>query len=397
MLLRWRLLPLLLLFAATARAESGPWNVDGLLGADTPLEVQVSPGAVEPAYYPSEPYRGKPTRVFAYYGVPDAKKFGPGPYPAMLLVHGGGGKAFAEWAQLWVDRGYVALAMDLAGHGPDGKPLPDGGPNQDDTAKFTAIETGDIKDTWPYQAVAAVIRGHAALTARPEVDARRIGITGISWGGYLTSIVAGIDHRLAVAVPVYGCGFLGDNSAWLDTFAKMSREGREKWLATFDPSRYVAGIQCPTLFVNGTNDFAYPLDSYRKIYQLVTAPRMLCVTVNMPHSHPAGWAPQEIGAYVDSILKQQPPLADLGALIITGNEAQTTVDGSATIAKAELHFTTESGRWQERKWTSQPAQYDRATGTITAQLPQTRPLAAFITVQDDRGLIVSTEHVELAK
>jgi len=29
-------------------------------------------------------------------------------------------------------------------------------------------------------------------------------VTGISWGGYLTCIVAGIDDRLKAAVPVYG-------------------------------------------------------------------------------------------------------------------------------------------------------------------------------------------------
>lgn len=398
MKLGWRLIPLVLLLLVSAvRAEAGPWNVEKLLATDTPLDVKARAGAVEPAYYPGEAFRGKPTRVFAYYGLPDDKKFGPGPYPAMLLVHGGGGKAFAEWAQLWIDRGYVALAMDLAGHGPDGQRLEDGGPEQDDSAKFTAIETGELKDTWPYQAVASVLRGHAALLARPEADADRIGITGISWGGYLTSIVAGIDHRLAVAVPVYGCGFLGDNSAWLDTFARLSPAGREKWLATFDPSKYVAGIACPTLFVNGTNDFAYPLDSYRKTYRLVTAPHTLCVTVNMPHSHPAGWAPKEIGAYVDSVLKQQPPLLDLGVLEIDGDVARVKLDGSQEVAKLQLHFTSDTGRWQERKWHSRDASYDRDAGTISAKLPAERPVAVFITAVDDRGLTVSTEHVEFAK
>ena len=52
-----------------------------------------------------------------------AARDGRGPLPAMVLVHGGGGKAFREWAELWAERGYVALAMDLAGHGPDGKRL----------------------------------------------------------------------------------------------------------------------------------------------------------------------------------------------------------------------------------------------------------------------------------
>ena len=58
------------------------------------------------------------------------------------------------------------------------------------------------------------------------MDRRRIGITGISWGGYLTCIVAGLDDRLKVAVPVYGCGFLGDDSVWkAGSLAKMTPRG----------------------------------------------------------------------------------------------------------------------------------------------------------------------------
>ena len=43
--------------------------------------------------------------------------------------------------------------------------------------------------------------------------------------------VAGIDGRFKVAVPVYGCGYLGDNSVWADTsLAAMSPEARDLWL-----------------------------------------------------------------------------------------------------------------------------------------------------------------------
>ena len=66
----------------------------------------------------------------------------------------------------------------------------------------------------------------------------------------------------------------------------------------------------PMLFVNGTNDFAYPLDSYQKSYRLVKD-RTLCVTVNMPHGHPQGWAPVEIGLFVDQHLRKGKPLAQI--------------------------------------------------------------------------------------
>ena len=41
----------------------------------------------------------------------------------------------------------------------------------------------------------------------------------------------------------------------------------------------------PVFFINGTNDFAYPLDSYAKTYGLVKSERDFRITVNMPHGH----------------------------------------------------------------------------------------------------------------
>ncbi len=276
--------------------------------------------------------------------------------------------------------------------------MPLGGPPQDDESKYGVTDTSPLQDAWTYQAVAAVLRGHALLSQQPQVDKSRIGITGISWGGYLTCIVAGIDHRLAVAVPVYGCGFLADNSAWKEAgrFEELSPKARERWLKNFDPSQYLAGVQCPTLFVNGTNDFAYPLDSYQKSYELVTSPRTLCVTVNMPHGHQAGWAPPEIGAFVDSVLSEGKPLATLAGLKVGGDQASAEYKAVEPLTKAELHFTTDTGRWQDRKWTTLPAEIDGPTQTIKAAIPATRPLVCFITTKDGRGLTISTEHVEVA-
>ena len=382
-------------WAAETEHTAVPWPVEKILDTPTPFEVESREGQLRAIRYPSEAFRGQPTEVFAYYAVPK----GEGPFPAMLLVHGGGGKAFAEWAQLWADRGYVALAMDLAGNGADGTRLSKGGPPQDDDSKFNLTTDNPLEDMWTYQAVAAVLRGHALLSQQPEVDKSRIGITGISWGGYLTCIVAGIDHRLSVAVPVYGCGFLGDNSAWQDAgrFDRMSPEARQRWLKYFDPSQYLAGVECPTLFVNGTNDFAYPLDSYQKSYQLVAAPRTLCITVNMPHGHQAGWAPPEIGAFVDSVLKDGPPLVTLSPVTVEGERLSTGYSPQESLAKAELHYTTDSGPWQKRTWTSIPAEVDTTAHSISAPIPAARPVACFLTVQDARGLTVSTEHVSLDK
>jgi len=394
-ILSWAFVAPAICLAAEPR-HTGPWDMAKLKQPPAAEFGEPDDKGVREVYYANEPYRGKPTRVFGYYAVP---KKGTGPFPAMVCVHGGGGKAFREWAELWAERGYVALAMDLAGKGPDGMPLPDGGPNQTDVEKFGDFTMETIGDMWTYHAVAAVIRGHSLLASRPEVDAKRIGITGISWGGYLTCIVAGLDDRLKCAVPVYGCGFLGDNSTWLDRFAKMRPEQRELWLKQFDPSQYLGNATCPMLFVNGTNDFAYPLDSYQKSYRLPKGPVTLCIRPNMPHGHPQGWAPVEIGIFVDSVMKggrglkqidevklnREPRKIDIGTIDFTpGN-------------KTELHYAEAAGPWQGRKWTSvdvEPAQ-GGPPRAITDLLLSIQPRVFFLTVTDDRGALVSTPHVIL--
>jgi len=371
----------------TARHD-GPWDL-AVLEKVPAARWGAQMGLVQEVYYQGEPYHGKPTRVFAYLGRPAS---GKGPFPGMVLVHGGGGKAFRAWAEHWANRGYVALAMDTAGCGPEG-PLPDGGPDQGDAAKFRDFTDADEKEMWTYHAVAAVIRGHSLLVSLPEVDPHHIGITGISWGGYLTCIVAGLDHRLKLAVPVYGCGFLGEDSVWKSgSLARMSPDARERWLRDFDPSQYLSGVSCPILFLDGSNDFAYPLDSVRASYRLVRPRfRHISVILNLPHGHI--WTFEEVDQFADSILRGGTPLPGLSLMKIAGDKATAHVGSAVPLKQAALHYTTDTGEWQKRRWQTVAAEVER--NTISAYLPQQRPLVCFLSVTDERNLRVSTEHEEI--
>jgi dienelactone hydrolase len=372
--------------AGRDKPSESPWDVKALKAVVKPTWA-ATVGKSREVYYPGEPLSGKPTRVFAYYSKPA----GAGPFPAVLLVHGGGGKAFRAWAEHWSARGYCALAMDLAGHGPRG-PLPDGGPGQSDDIKFRDFDEKDRRDMWTYHAVAAVLRGHSLLAALPEVDRSRVAVTGISWGGYLTCIVAGLDDRLAAAVPVYGCGFLDENSAWKSRMDEMPAARRERWVKSFDPSRYLPGVKCPILFLNGTNDFAYPLDSYQKCYDLVRGPRVLSIRVRLPHGHI--WTFGEVDAFIDSHLKRGEALPALGKMTRDGMKVSAPVTLKRKAKAAQLHYARAVGPWQKREWKSIPA--ETADGRVTAKLPADRPVVYFLSVTDDRGLEVSTGHEILA-
>lgn len=394
---RWAIVGCAVLIAVLvgcAPRNTGPWDLRELYRAPHVLERHTLAAngshSLEAIYYAGEPYQGHETRVFAYLAIP-SKVYRP---PGIVLVHGGGGKAFREWAEMWADRGYAAIAMDLAGRGPDGERLSDGGPDQGDDVKFNDIAKG-VREAWPYHAVANVIRAHSLLRNTPGVDASRTAITGISWGGYLTCIVAGVDDRFDAAVPVYGCGYLHEDSVWVSRMNQLPPADRQAWIDNYDPSQYLPGVQMPILFVNSTTDFAYPLDSYQKSYRAVRGPRTLSVTTTLLHSHEHGWAPVEIQLFIDSVLRNDKPLARWGRVVIYGNKINAEYRSAAAIKSAALCYTTDFGPWQKRKWTVVPAQVE--SNRVYADLPVMDGITWFVTLTDDRGATVSTEHQTHAK
>lgn len=378
-------------FPFPGSAAQASWDFERL---SRPPAVHPAPGleaaGVRSLFYEGVPWKGNPTRVFAWYGAPKAE----GKVPAMVLVHGGGGTAFDSWVRLWNERGYAAIAMDLCGCVPrrvkqgwerheHGGPPGWGGFDQVD---------GPPEDQWTYHAVAAVLLGHSLLRSFPEVDAGKVGVTGISWGGFLTCIVSAVDPRFRFAAPVYGCGFLGEDSAWLGTFEKMGKERAEKWLGLWDPSRYLARTRMPMLWLNGTNDFAYPLGSYRKSYRLPAGERTLCIRVRMAHAHGGpGEKPEEIHAFANALFKGGAPLARITGQGMDGNRVWATFASKAPVVRAELNFTRDSGKWQKRKWETVPAEL--AGERASAPVPE-GATAFFLNLVDERDLVVSTEHVE---
>jgi cephalosporin-C deacetylase-like acetyl esterase len=109
------------------------------------------------------------------------------------------------------------------------------------------------------------IRAIDYLVSRPEVDADRVGVTGISGGGAATFWISAADERVKVAVPVSGMSDLESYvshkviNGHCDCMFLVNTYGWE-WTT-------IAALIAPRplLFANSDNDGIFPMDGNRRI------------------------------------------------------------------------------------------------------------------------------------
>jgi hypothetical protein len=75
----------------------------------------------------------------------------------------------------------------------------------------------------------------------------------------------------------------------------------------------------PMLWVDGTNDQFYPMESLRKSYLLPKGPRVLSMHVRLGHAYTQGEPPEEIHAFADFYLKGGPAQANAGEVKRNGD------------------------------------------------------------------------------
>ncbi len=358
-----------------------------------------APG-VRALLYDSLPYRARPTRVFAWVGVP-GNASSAHPVPGMVLVHGGLGTAFPGWVRYWNNLGYAAIAMDTCGAMPpqdqldvrgcgEGNHWPahaDGGPAG--WGNFDRA-TAAVEEQWCFHALAAVIEAHSLLRSLPGVDPEKIGITGVSWGGVLSCLAAGVDERFRLAMPVYGCGCFNRESGLCPRSA-VSDADLAAWQKFWDPRRYLAMARQPFLWLDGTNDAAFPLSMLRpSIDAHTTGVNALVLKPELPHLHGAiSEEAPELLEFCEEIFHSRPAGARFSAMACRDDQLSARLEDGISLPdlkETKLYFTRTTGVWSDRRWNEAPARFEPESRQISAKRPE-GATAYFFSVTTSGGTI----------
>lgn len=231
-------------------------------------------------------------RIAAWYIIPEGK----GPYPALVHYHGySGSKAEVAPYLVWALQGYAVLAVDVRGQSGEST---DPGPYSSGHVRGWMTQGILDPEEYYYRGVYMdCVRALDVVSSRPEVDAERLGVMGVSQGGGLTLAVAALDQRPKVAIPEvpYLCHFqraveVAIRHPYLEIaeyLMKYPDREEQVWgtLSYFDNLNLARRIQCPVLMDVGLQDDICPPSSVYAVYNKIRAPKEM--KVYRFHNHAA--------------------------------------------------------------------------------------------------------------
>jgi dipeptidyl aminopeptidase/acylaminoacyl peptidase len=245
------------------RAESGERapevrDVDGVVVLSAPGD------APRGASYRSlrfEGPTGEPTHMMV--AAPD----GPGPFPTVMLVHGGPEWAdpdeYDPWTSTLVDHGVVVAKVNYRGSTGFG------------VAWRSSIHDGNIG----FPEVADVVAGMGYLIDLGVADPQRCVIEGWSWGGYIAMLAIGLHPAGFVAaiggIPVCDAVMTHEDcspsqQAYDRAIMGGSPDDVPERYAERSPSTYLDAVQTPTLIIAGEHDTACPIRQVRYFVEELT-------------------------------------------------------------------------------------------------------------------------------
>ncbi|MGI8482925.1 MAG: prolyl oligopeptidase family serine peptidase, partial [Thermomicrobiales bacterium] len=181
-------------------------------------------------------------------------------HPLILEIHGGPhamyGYAMFHEMQLMASRGYAVLFCNPRGSSGYGEDF-----------------TGTTRGRWGESDMPDVIAAVEKALELPWIDPKRVGITGGSYGGYLTNWIIGHDDRFKAAV-TQRCvsnfySFFGTSDIGFDfgvfEFGGLPWSDAEK-LLKYSPISYVDKITTPLLIIHNEQDLRCPIEQSEQMF-----------------------------------------------------------------------------------------------------------------------------------
>jgi dipeptidyl aminopeptidase/acylaminoacyl peptidase len=187
-----------------------------------------------------------------------------GTHPALVIPHGGPtGQVVDYWnaeVQALASRGYICIAPNPRGSSGYGLEF--------QKANFQDLGGGDLKDE---------IAGVDFLKATGYVDPKKIGITGGSYGGFMTLMAIGKTPGLwAAAVEKFGIinwsSMLKSSDPSLNEYLKalLGNPDENRKVYTADsPITYIRDEKAPLLVLQGDNDPRVPKEEAQQIVDIL--------------------------------------------------------------------------------------------------------------------------------
>lgn len=195
-------------------------------------------------------------------------------YPAILDIHGGPktvfGPVFYHEMQLWANMGYFVFFCN-----------PKGGDGRDNAFM-------DIRGQYGHTDYVNLMEfTDAVLEAYPQIDKKKVCVTGGSYGGFMTNWIIGHTGRFCCAasqrsisnwLSFYGVADIGTFFVE-DQCAGNPFDDTEK-LWNLSPLKYAPQVTTPTLFIHADQDYRCPLDQGLQMYTSLIhhqVPARLCM------------------------------------------------------------------------------------------------------------------------
>ena len=290
------------------------------------------------------PVDGKPAEFFAYYGYPETA-MPEGGYPAVLLIHGGGGTAFPQYTKLWLKQGYVVMALDWYNQ----RPLTNSEKPSETNVARADLDGGKRQNHEVN--VANMVLAHSLLRSLENVNPAKTVFVGLSWGSWYGAMVASVDPRFKGGIEIYCGDVKRDSTAFIN-------------------GRFHHAAKIPLYWVAGTNDQNATPVSLQAGFDECAKLENQSLVIRLPHSH-VGFEFPSCFRMAEYFLKGGPGLPKLAKAQIEENSIRAEILSQGKgITHAILCYTEDAEEkvTHKRLWKSIPAQVDG--NRIRAELPK---------------------------